>query len=55
VTFLLEDEEKPSIARHNAIMAYHDQLEKSLRSMQPKQAEMVKEKKQHYPHKTMSW
>ena len=34
---LVEDEEKPASARHKAIMAYHDQLEKSLRSLQPKQ------------------
>jgi hypothetical protein len=34
---LVEDEERPATARHKAIMAYHDQLEKSLRSMQPKQ------------------
>ena len=34
---LKEDEERPAIARHKAIMAYHNQLEKSFRSMQPKQ------------------
>lgn len=34
---LVEDEEQPAIARHKAIMAYHDQLEKSFMSMQPKQ------------------
>ena len=46
---LVEDEERPAIARHKAIMAYHDQLEKSLRSMQPKQTEIVKEKETALP------
>ena len=34
---LKEDEERPAIARYKALMAYHNQLEKSFRSMQPKQ------------------
>ena len=46
---LQEDEEQPAIARHKAIMAYHDQLEKSFMSMQPKQAEIVKEKEAGLP------
>ena len=46
---LQEDEEQPATARHKAIMAYHDQLEKSFMSMQPKQAEIVKEKEAALP------
>ena len=34
---LQEDEEQSAIARHRAIMAYHDQLEKSFMSVQSKQ------------------
>ena len=46
---LVEDEEKPATTRHKAIMSYHDQLEKSFMSMQPKQAEIVKEKEAALP------
>ena len=40
---LVEDEEEPTKIRHNTIMAYYDELENNIKSIQPKQKIRFKE------------
>ena len=46
---LVEDEEEPAKIRHNTIMAYYDELENNIHSIQPKQKIRLKEQVEPLP------
>ncbi|MDA8689058.1 glucosaminidase domain-containing protein [Paracoccaceae bacterium] len=46
---LVEDEEEPTKIRHNTIMAYYDELENNIKSIQPKQKKRLKEEEGPLP------
>ena len=46
---LVEDEEEPTKIRHNTIMAYYDELENNIKSIQPKQKIRLKEEEGPLP------
>ena len=46
---LVEDEEEPAKIRHNTIMAYYDELENNIHSIQPKQKIRFKEEEEPLP------